>query len=460
MMDKKRIGLKLKAERNKRGILQKEIADILKVGTTTISNLERGFDGVAEEKFILYAQQFGLAEELCGVIPEEVKKERDCLKRLKNIDDLLVSDPDKWEQKLEGLNKEVEIEMDTNLAPFYYYLKGRIYREKSKSINFKGAKNNLLKKRLSKAEEYFLLAVDQLSEEHSLLHTNIKSMSYNYLSVLAHNQNDFESALYYSKQGLGCFIEDGERRFLKYNLLLNKAIYLEDLNQNEKALSALKDLDNTIQNASDPFVVRNSVVIQMYLIYSSILHKLRLTEEALRNAFKGIEIASAHGDYNKLFALWSSVGMIYLALGKLEDAEEYFYKALEVDGMVKEHLKPYSYRLFGSLLVQQHRFEEAKGILDKSIEISEKYNDKLLHTKSLFALGRWYVEQLLFEEAIDTLNKARTLAKEHDFLHLEREILTSLCECYEKTDPEELKNHSLALYLIIKQGRDSSEIEL
>jgi tetratricopeptide (TPR) repeat protein len=457
MLDKKRVGVKLKAERTRRGILQKQIADKLKVGTTTISNLERGFEGVAEEKYILYAQEFGLAEELCGVIPEEELRERHYLRKLTNIDDLLATNPEKWDQELETLNKEVDFESETKLAPYYHFLKGKIYREKGRKIKNRGTNTHSSNKTLTKSEEYFLHAIDQINNEHFLSHTNIKSTSYNYLSVISHNRNDYTSSLFYAEKGIEYFVEVGERQYTKYNLLLNKAIYLENLNQNEKARLAIKDLNDAINNANDPHSVRTSVIAQMYLIYSTVLHKLNLTEEALQNAFKGIEIALTNNDYNKLFTLWSCAGMIYSSLGKLDEAEEYLYKALHINEMVtKEYLRPYNYRLLGSLLVQQKKFDDAKGILDKSIEISKKYSDELSHTESLSALGRWYVEQSLFTEAINTLNKAKDLAKKHHFLHLEKEILTSLCECYEQTNPEELKNHSLALYFIIKQGRGSN----
>ncbi|MXQ55285.1 glycosyltransferase family protein [Shimazuella alba] len=164
-MDKKRVGVKLKAERTKRGILQKEIADQLKVGTTTISNLERGFEGVAEEKYILYAQEFGLAEELCGVISEEELRERHYIKKLTNIDHLLATNTEKWDQELEVLNKEVDFESETKLAPFYHFLKGKIYREKGKKINNQGTSNHSSNKTLTKAEDYFLHAIDQINED-------------------------------------------------------------------------------------------------------------------------------------------------------------------------------------------------------------------------------------------------------------------------------------------------------
>jgi tetratricopeptide (TPR) repeat protein len=457
-LDKKRVGVKLKAERTKRGILQKEIADQLKVGTTTISNLERGFEGVAKEKYILYAQEFGLAEELCGVISEEELRERHYIKKLTNIDHLLATNTEKWDQELETLNKEGDFESETKLAPYYHFLKGKIYREKGRKINNRGTSNHSSNKTLTKAEDYFLHAIDQINKEHFLANTNIKSTAYNYLSDISHYRNDYAAALFYAEKGIEHFLEEGERKYTKYNLLLNKAIYLENLNQNEKARLAIKDLNHAIKNANDPHSVRTSVVAQMYLIYSTVLHKLNLTEEALENAFKGIEIALINHDYNKLFMLWSCAGMLYSSLGKLDEAEEYLYNALHINEMVtKEYLRPYNYRLLGSLLVQQKKFDDAKGILDKSIEISKKYSDELSHTESLFALGRWYVKQALYQEAIDTLNKARDLAKKHHFLHLEKEILTSLCECYEQTNPEELKNHSLVLYFIIKQGRVLNE---
>jgi tetratricopeptide (TPR) repeat protein len=456
LLDKKRVGVKLKAERTRRGILQKQIADQLKVGTTTISNLERGFEGVAAEKYILYAQEFGLAEELCGVIPEEELRERHHLRKLTNIDDLLATNPEKWEQELETLNKEVDFESETKLAPYYHFLKGKIYREKGRKITNRGTSNSS-NKTLTKAEDYFLHAIDQINKEHFLVNTNIKSTAYNYLSVISHNRNDFASALFYAEKGIENFVDVGERQYIKYNLLLNKAIYLENLNQNEKARLALKYLNHAIENSTDPRSVRTSVIAQMYLIYSTVLHKLNLTEEALENAFKGIEIALINHDYNKLFMLWSCVGMLYSSLGKLDEAEEYLYNALHINEMVtKEYLRPYNYRLLGSLLVQQKKFDNAKGIIDKSIEISKKYSDELSLTESLSALGRWYVEQALYQDAIDILNKAKDLEQKHHFLHLEKEILTSLCECYEQANPEELKNHALDLYFIIKQGRGLS----
>lgn len=94
------------------------------------------------------------------------------------------------------------------------------------------------------SEEYFLTSVEITDHFEELEKYNIKSASYNYLSAICYlHKNDLVKALEYTNKGIDQFNIEGDRLNQYYLLLLNKPTYLEEMNENEKALQALRTLE-------------------------------------------------------------------------------------------------------------------------------------------------------------------------------------------------------------------------
>src|SRR5690606_6212093 len=105
-MDKKTIGPILRRERKKQKLTIEEVVKNLSFEATTLSNLERGFTNVTDEKYIEYATLLGIEEELFGIVSEEKRKERTRRRRLKQIEYIASIVPEKALKYLEDRSEE------------------------------------------------------------------------------------------------------------------------------------------------------------------------------------------------------------------------------------------------------------------------------------------------------------------------------------------------------------------
>jgi tetratricopeptide (TPR) repeat protein len=274
---------------------------------------------------------------------------------------------------------------------------------------------------------------------------------------MAHYQNHFHEALDYAEEGIKSFVEDGKRIYRKYFLLLNRAIYLEDLNRKEEALQALEELKiaiNEIKNTSEVFQnVRTSVIVKMYRMYAKLLNELEMPNKAVEECEKGIRIAWLNNDFDRVFTLWTTMGTIYYNIGDYENTEKFYFKALDIRPKVKEEfLYPFNYVNLGILLIKQHKLQDAKQYIEDAIKISKEYKDYLALTESLMAMGQWCIQQNLHIEAINLYNQAKEIAQQNNFLSKESEILTNLCICFEEISDEiEFQKHTVQLFRIRKK---------
>ncbi|SHF20667.1 Tetratricopeptide repeat-containing protein [Seinonella peptonophila] len=216
--------------------------------------------------------------------------------------------------------------------------------------------------------------------------------------IAYYKNSDFDSALNWTKKGIGTFVLDGDRIDHYYYLLLNKAIYLEKMKQNEKALRAVKNLRNKIiqsqQQNSNTHPIRHSVITQMYIVFGNVLNNLGLREEGLEYTKEGIEIAQVNQSYDHLFTLWTTMGIIYYSLGNSEDAEVYYRLALSIEQRVENNnYLSFAYTNLSSLLIKQNKFEQAEKYMKKSLKISQQSDNKLRQTESYSVMGQWYLEQ-------------------------------------------------------------------
>ncbi len=254
-MDFKQIGGVLRAQRKKLGKSLEQMADELKVGISTLSSIERGIHNVSQEKWMEYAKLLGIGS-LLGVVDEVEERISYLRRKLKNIEEIAAANPEKALMQLVELNKIEKVESIGVLRPIVHYLKGKCY---------------FTQKEWEQAIKYFQYGIDSMEKYPELDETNIKPACYNEISTIKHLQGHYQEALETVQQGLVCFIDQGERTYLKSLLLLNQCIYLDHVGAYEKALQALVKLDTYIRECSYQLEIRTSVIIQMYVIHCNIL---------------------------------------------------------------------------------------------------------------------------------------------------------------------------------------------
>lgn len=101
---------------------QQDIAEIMEVSTMTISNIEKGHLGVADDKYQKYAQIIGKGD-LFGIEDELKKQEQLIMEELRHSEDIIEGNPEMAANLLDALT---DIDMFLNTKAFATFLSGRI----------------------------------------------------------------------------------------------------------------------------------------------------------------------------------------------------------------------------------------------------------------------------------------------------------------------------------------------
>lgn len=418
---REQIGVTLRAERRKLGVSCEAIAPDVGISHSTISLIERGFPNVSTEMIIKYASYFKLSNELLNVESEAERKERIIKSNLERIEKLIIADADLALERLEQLNSQEKIEEIPSFSPLVYFYRGLCHIERKK---WKAAVPN------------FINAIKLIDKVQGMEKSNIKALCYNGLGKSLHFQNDLIKALEYNELGLNEFITDGKRETIKHNLMINQVIYLDKLGRKqEEALQTLDELREDLKTC--PFhKMQSNVVLQMYLMYATILNKQNMYQKALDYAKQGIEFAEQNRQFNNLVSLQSALGSIYLRMKDLKLAEECYLQSLELKNKIrkdKEYLLVPAHTELGLLYTQQKRWDVAEKELKNAIKISKNNDDALGHIEALLVMGDCCVKQQMMAEAIPLYKKALDLADQLSHKKKQRKALLNLSYCYLST---------------------------
>jgi tetratricopeptide (TPR) repeat protein len=439
-LDLAQIGGVLRAERKKQGKSLEQIAEELGYGASTISSIERGIQNVSQEKRIAYAKAVRMGS-LFGIVEEAEQRIRLLRRKLRIIEDIVVANPKQALKQLAHLNQVEKIEYMGVLRPFIHYLKGKSY---------------LAQQDREKAEKHFRYGIESMVKFPELEDTNLKAACYNELSTIKHIQGNYQEALKQARLGLANFVDDGERTYYESLLLLNQCIYLDGLGLSEETLKTLDELNTYVETTVNRHKIRTSLVIKMYTLYTNTLDKLNMPQKALEYAKDGEEIAVTNQELDSLFVLWSQIGSIYLKMEKLELAEEYFFKALDLQPKVKrQHLIPFAFKDFATLLMIKNDWTFAKEIIDQCISISKTQQDERNLAESLISSAKWCMKQDLFQEAIDLYKAAEEIADKRPTKPQLLIITSNLCYCYKQVnDLDKFQTYLERFYWICREEAD------
>lgn len=376
-----KLGQLLRKMRKEKGWRLEDVAD-QEISPATISNIERGLPNVSMDKIVYLAKKLG------HTIPELLKQDREAeentrlkLRSIENEIDLI--DPDEGFQELKRLDKKT--------AEAYAHVIGYL---KGKCLNKKG--------QWKKAESCFFDAIKVIDQRPDLEKSNIKSACFNELGVIYYYKLNLEKALYYTQEGIDCYIDDGERKYYKCTLLTNKALYLEQLGLLEEALHTIEQ----VAAKKDDFISPHSI-LNLYHICTKIYRKMGMFDKAIQYAIEGIEKARLSKMYDQSFRLWLALGNIYLDKNELDRAESCYLMALKLrKKATKERLSISACIQLGLLYVKQRKWQLAETNLQEAIKGSEKMNDMLKYTQAVTILGDSFLERGMWSEATQLFEKA------------------------------------------------------
>ncbi|TXH21947.1 MAG: tetratricopeptide repeat protein [Chitinophagaceae bacterium] len=236
----------------------------------------------------------------------------------------------------------------------------------------------------------------------------IKFASY-YTAVL-NMQGKFDSSLLINKRALGLAKE------LKDNLAIAKASFntANSFHLISKDDSAIYYYMQTL-----PILDKLGNKRMLAIAYSNIQNiyaDLTLYQKAIEYGKKGLEIFGKEVDdpLNQSYCL-SNLGMVYSSLKKLDSAEIYFTKALQISQQIGDQYTESAVMLnLGDIHYKFGRLEEAKRNFEKSLLIAKEMDLAETETIALKGLGMYYLEKKNYPLAKMYADSALSISLKND----------------------------------------------
>lgn len=418
-MDLIEIGKYIKATRKSQGLKMSDLADE-HISSSTISNIEKGREGVNDEKRVRLCQKLNLDYyKIPQLIQEEKNKKDRSLITLKYIEKVINLGNHK-----EGLQRLRKLNLHSDyLKAVGYYLRGRacVVRGDEKP----------------KAKRYFMKSiqhVDQSGDIEDMM--NIKASCYNQIAMIHYYSNDLESAVSYTKSGIDSFKKDGDKQYLIYSLLMNNVVYLDKLGYRDEATMILDDLWTQKHK-----IHHMDVLINMYDMQANFLIDSGMCTKAIKKAKEGLEIAQINRRYYRVAELLLTIGKAYMEMDDLEYAEEVFTVALDLESQVKQkHLFLPIYTHLGEIYMIKGEAEKASEILESAINEKSKNRDHHAdrYVTAISTLAESLYQQGYRDKALNLYEKALELSQKHGLLVQGDNILFKMCIYYQETDEKKL----------------------
>lgn len=440
-VDRIEFGKFIRQVRKSKDLRQSDLVDSF-LSQTVLSNIESGKGQVSEDKMKYVLKKLGLKENISEFYIHEKEKEQKNQEnslmeelKLKLISIENIIDLANCEEGLDHL-REFPIPQKHAYHAIIEYLKGKCY--------FK-------KKNWKKSYNHFFNAIHLIDRQFpEMKYTNLKSACYQDLSTIEYVQNNFNQALRYTEEAEKYFIENGERKYCKHLILISKVIYLEKLNRLGDAQAILDELsiNNHSSSTTNLYISESKEsALNMYEMQAKLLFKSKRFPQAINYALKGIELARIDKMYERSLELWTTLGSIYIEMGKLSMAECCFTTALKLKKKItKEYLLAYVYSQLGKLYYKQGDIKLSEKEFLESLKYSRKTNDVFLEIQALMGLGKCNISINKHDKALDYLNEALKLAKQHAFTDQKNELLLITASFLREIGDPTFKNYALDFF--------------
>lgn len=291
------------------------------------------------------------------------------------------------------------------------------------AVLYAKAKRHYVKKELDKAKKKYLKIVNS-NEDDQFLNENLVAGSYLNLSAIAYLQNDLALGFRYCDLGLENFDPSGERRYLKYSLIYNKALFFFKLGDMDQAEETLEPAWQDRLQINDDMRTR----IQVYSLKASIKRERKLHDESIRILNKAVDLAAINDLSDMSFELSIELAKHCYENGHYQLSETCFKSAM----LFKEDLENPNdasvHTEIARLLFTTERYRQAEIEVQKAITAAKKHNDMYKLTKALMVQGEIDTRIGSIACPRSSFKEALSLSQEYGFKQLEHEILTRLIQ--------------------------------
>ncbi|PTM58031.1 helix-turn-helix protein [Desmospora activa DSM 45169] len=430
------LGEVIRKARKERGLRLEDLADD-NISPATISNIERGVPHVSQDKAMYLLKKLDLSLEK---IPELMIQERTNLEELKRkfraVESLLMSD--QINEALKLLNT-IELEEKHILSSLHHYLLGRCFIEKEK---------------WNRAERSFHRAI-QLAAASGNQSSNIEAVSFHALGYVCYRVNNIDKALQYTDSAISAYAENGERSYIIWSTLRNKAIYLERLGRLTESMNIVQEVWDSLSKIDDV-----EVRLTFYWLRSDISRRMGMLDEAIKYAYEGEELATLNKVYYSSFVLWMVIGNSHLKRNELDQAEFCFNHSLslisKLDNVNKNSLTNLYSRL-SVLYMKKDNVEKSFYYIDQAIQNAKKHNDAPRLIKALIIKGTLLKSTGEREDAIKEFEVALDLSRKYNYKKNEHLALYHLANCWDGVNEKEFLKYSRSMYLVQQNLRLNEE---
>lgn len=411
----------LRDVRKNKGLTLTDLADD-NISAGTISRAERGIR-IDHEKFIYLCTLLDInVSELPKIIDKEITEEEketaDNQIKLLSIESTLKvhENPREILEQLEQLN----IPPDHPLYIYIPYYKGEYHIGRG---NFERAHNFFTD----------VIKIADSSDNEDVRLSNLCAASFCELGKIAYYGDDLELALEYTNKGLATFVEEGLRRQTKYVLLVNKVVYLEQLDRPQEASDTLNML------LQEKEKIRNiGVLLNAYDLKTKLLRRVGMYRSAIEYARKGIYYARLNKKFNHAADLWTSLGEVYVEMNDLRNAELCFLTALRFEPKsTKKYIFFRLYHRLGLLYLRRGQLIKAQKHFEKALQRITTTTPIVRHIEILKSLGDCLFKQHLYMDAKTKYEEALQLALKHKIGAYTRDLQLQIAASWRIIDKKE-----------------------
>lgn len=410
------LGKFIRKKRKDQGLRLEDLADD-HISTATISNIERGVPHVNREKIIYLMDKLKLdVNEVSQMLLEDSEKMESMHLKFTAVDTLL---------SLGKIEKASRFLMNlpakslTHFQASIHLLKGRTY---------------LRKKDWQRAEREFSDAIRLAERDHYAEKTNLLALCYLDLASCRYLQTDLKHALKFIERGIQALKEDREDYDkVRFRLLADQVAYLERSGFTDEALKRLNQLWLSIDSIQEL-----NIILKMHIIRARLLRKVKLYHDAIKCARQGIQLAVGSYYYEEMFHLWMILGMTYLDLYQLEDAEICFAFVGDLEDQVnskKDIIRAYC--ALSYLYLLKNRLDEAERSAKEAARLADVHPERPIRDYVWVLCGQIEKKRENWEEAVRCFQEAIVLANERDSPTILLQSYVELAECYQNLKDEE-----------------------
>jgi len=139
-------------------------------------------------------------------------------------------------------------------------------------------------------------------------------------------------------------------------------------------------------------------------------------EEAIESFRSGYLIAEKGGDFETVVRSLNNISFSHLGLNNMDSAVFYSKLALERSELDKGgHMIAFSYRILGDIAAQQNNPEQALSYYQECMRISEATDNFFIQASTLHRIGKLYIQQRKYDQALNLLNVNEKIAGKNGF---------------------------------------------